>query len=150
MKKTKEIIELEKKLAEAKKKEGFTRYNLVVDEDEGELSEIEVSEKTLSKFDKAEVIDAVGEIAEAFGYLNSTGETLESTRTGYWLKFLYLAGEPVNRFFNAFFEIGKKETPLLINSEIFIALLEKHESWIGKGAKKLSIQLKSAVIDESE
>lgn len=150
MQKSKKILQMEKELAKAKAEEAKEtgKFNLWVKDDE-DISEISVHEKELSKFDKAEMIDSIGEIAEAFEYLKNSEEGLDSTRTGYWLKLMFLLDKPFEKFLAIVFDLENYSIPAIPNVEVFGEIVEKHD-WLGKEAHKIAEQFEAIVLSEQK
>ena len=132
MSKSKEIIALEKKLAQAKAREKntSTTYSLWVKEGD-DISEIEVQEKQLSEIDKAELIGATVEISENLKYIVDLNEGFDSQRMGYWIKVMYLLDKPFQKFLSTLFGLSNKIIPAIPNAAVISDVFSNNE-WLGE------------------
>lgn len=132
MSKSKEIIALEKKLAQAKAREKNTSKTYLLWVKEGDdISEIEVQEKNLSEIDKAELIGSTVEISENLKYIVGLNEGFDSQRMGYWIKVMYLLDKPFQKFLSTLFGLNEKIIPAIPNAEVISDVFSNNE-WLGE------------------
>ncbi|MDG4968248.1 hypothetical protein [Lactococcus lactis] len=113
-------------------------FKLFVKGEEDEIIELEVKEKTLSKIDKGEMIDALYEITDSFEHLQKEG--LDSERVGYWAKFMFLLDEPVSIFLSTAFDLKDVNIPVLLNINTLKEIVSKNE-WLGIKAKEITSKM---------
>ena len=132
MSKSKEVIALEKKLAQAKAREKNTSPTYLLWVKEGDdISEIEVQEKKLSEIDKAELIGATVEISENLKYIVDLNEGFDSQRMGYWIKVMYLLDKPFQKFLSTLFGLSNKIIPAIPNAAVISDVFSNNE-WLGE------------------
>lgn len=149
MSKNKEIIDLEKKLAQARKeakKDG--KQTLLVKEGE-DFKEIDVKQKTLTKFEKAEIIDNLTELLEGIEYVQEENENMQSDRTGFWIKLMFLIDEPFENFMSIAFGVKDVPIPSLPNVGLFTEVVKTYD-WLDSKVEKIATQLESLVYQKNK